>query len=355
MTPPPAAAPTPRVWSPRDRDELLELLRSRPGRLRLVGAGSRQRRAPAAGDAARVQLAGLATIVRLDGPDQTCTVDTGVRREHLDEALAPLGLELPCPGGGTLGGLFASDPIGAATHGGAAPRSLLLGVEGALADGTAFKAGARVVKSVAGFDVHKLLVGSAGRLFVATRLHLRLKPRPRAEQWFAQAPCSEPEALAQLARLRSDAVPPAALQLARDAAGRCRVRGRFAGRSSFVAAAMRRHGLVASAPCWRDHVELASGAECLAGIATAGSLPHLLATLGPTTPMLWHGGGRWEAAFATSAACDAALAALPALGVHAQLAIAPAARSGRATPVDAGHERVAERLRQALDPHGILV
>jgi FAD/FMN-containing dehydrogenase len=112
---------------PASATELQQLLQSRPGRVRLVGTGSRQTRLPEPAGATRVQLSRLDAIVRLDGPDQTCTVETGVPRPALDAALQPLGLELPCPGSGTIGGLFASDPIGAATAGGQSPRTLLLG------------------------------------------------------------------------------------------------------------------------------------------------------------------------------------------------------------------------------------
>ncbi|MBM3962518.1 MAG: FAD-binding oxidoreductase, partial [Planctomycetes bacterium] len=126
------------AFAPHSAAELADWLASRPGRVRLQGGGSRAHRAAPADGAQTVRLAGIAAIERLDAPDQTCSVDCGVRREELDAALAPHGLELPCPGGGTIGGLFAADPLGAAAHGGQSPRSLLLGVEGLLADGTAF-------------------------------------------------------------------------------------------------------------------------------------------------------------------------------------------------------------------------
>lgn len=341
--------------APRSAAELRELLGTRPGRVRLVGGGSRQDRLAAADDALHVRLDGLATIARLDAPDQTCSVDCGVRREELDAALAAVGLELPCPGNGTLGGLFASDALGAATHGGHSPRSLLLGLDALLADGTPFKSGARVVKSVAGFDVHKLFVGSRGRLFVATRLHLRLKPRPRAEQWFLQPDLEQAPALALLHALRALAVQPAALQLARDARGRFQVSGRLVGRASLVAATLREQALTACAPCWRDHLDLPAAGEVLTGLVLPSALPALLATMPHTAPFLWHGGGRFEAALATPTASDALLAAMRSLPVHGCVARGAEARRGLGTPLDPGHQRLVDGLQRALDPHGILV
>jgi glycolate oxidase FAD binding subunit len=343
------------AFAPKDAGELAALLAARPGRVRLTGSGSRARRAADAGDAHFVRLDGLATIDRLDAPDQTCSVDCGVRREALDAALAPHGLELPCPGGGTIGGLFAADPLGAASHGGLGPRSLLLGVEGVLADGTAFRSGARVVKSVAGYDVHKLLVGSAGRLYAATRLHLRLKPKPRAEAWFAREQLDLAEALALLQRLRAEPVAPAALQLRRDARGAA-VIGRIAGRAAFVRQQLAAHGLAEGACAWADHLDAPPGGEVLAGLARRSALAAIGAALPAGAQLLWHGGGRFEASAPDVAAADALLAAIAAAGAHAAVVeTTQPARRGRSTPIDPGAAHLDAALRQALDPHGILV
>ena len=150
------------------------------GPVRLAGTGSQQQLVPA--PAAKVRMVGVGSmnrILRLEVDDLTCTVEAGVRRDALDAALAENRLQLPCAGGGSVGGLFAADPHGPLGPGMHSPRSLLLGFEGMLAEGLSFKAGARVVKSVAGFDLQKLFVGSQGRLFAVTRLHLKLRPAPR--------------------------------------------------------------------------------------------------------------------------------------------------------------------------------
>jgi len=343
------------VETPRSAAELAALLGRRPGRVRLVGSGSRQARLPVPPEALRIALDGIAAIERLDAADRTCSVDCGVRREVLDAELGARGLELPCPGGGTLGGLFASDPIGAASPGGPCPRSLLLGVEAVLADGTRFRSGARVVKSVAGFDVHKLFVGSAGRLFAATRLHLRMAPAPRAAEWFERRGSDRDEALALLAALGARAVPPDRVQCERTPDGAFVVRGRFAGRASFVAASLREHGLTAGAPTWRDHLQPPTVGEVVAGMVTLGSLPGLLTVLPPGSPFLWHGGGRCEITMPDAAATDMLLAAMTAQRLHGHVVHAAPERRGLGTPIPPAHRRLDDGLRNALDPHGILV
>jgi FAD/FMN-containing dehydrogenase len=339
--------------TPRSELELAEVLRSRPGRVRLRGSGSRQDRVGDPAGAMHIDLRGLDSIDRLDAPDLTCSVGAGMERHVLDEALHDRGVELPCAGAGTLGGLFAHDPIGAVTIGGGAPRSLLLGLVGLLADGTPFKSGARVVKSVAGFDVHKLLIGSDGRLFAATKLHLRLRPRPRAEAWFRCADLELSRALALFTQLRNLAVPPAALHLARTGGG-CEVAGRITGRASHVATMLRTHDLTAGEPFTTWHV-LAGSGETVTGIVLPSRVVALLASVPANAPFVLHGGGRFELALASPAATDAFLAAAPDVPAQACIVGGDAVRRGRGTPLDPGQRRVVAGLKQALDPDDVLV
>jgi glycolate oxidase FAD binding subunit len=57
-------------------------------------------------------------------------------------------------------------------------RDYVIGVSAVDASGRMFKAGGRVVKNVAGYDLCKLLVGSLGTLAVITQLTLKLRPLP---------------------------------------------------------------------------------------------------------------------------------------------------------------------------------
>ena len=87
-------------------------------------------------------------------------------------------------------------------------RDLLLGVRFVQADGTLTWGGAKVVKSVTGYDVPKLLVGSLGTLGVIVEATLRLHPMPPATRsWRLGLPSREAAAafLAALARLAAPA------------------------------------------------------------------------------------------------------------------------------------------------------
>jgi glycolate oxidase FAD binding subunit len=127
---------------------------------------------------------GLSRIVEHVPADQVVVAEAGVPLEALQRALAAHGQRLaidpPSPGVATLGGIVASNAFGPlrARHG--SVRDLLIGVSFVLADGTAARAGGKVVKNVAGFDVAKLLTGSLGTLALVTTVTFRLHPLPEA-------------------------------------------------------------------------------------------------------------------------------------------------------------------------------
>ncbi len=114
--------------------------------------------------------------------DLTVAVRAGTRLGTLQRELAGAGQFLPVdppfPEKATIGGIMALGEPGFRRRPGARPRDLLLGFEAVLADGTPVKAGGRVVKNVAGYEVMKLFVGSQGTLAVMTRAFLRLRALP---------------------------------------------------------------------------------------------------------------------------------------------------------------------------------
>jgi len=129
-------------------------------------------------------------LCRLDGileyvpADMVATVQAGVRLDVLGRELGKHGQMLALdPYGGlsrTVGGVLASGASGPRRFRYGSGRDLLLGVRFVQADGTVTWGGSRVVKSVTGYDVPKLLVGSLGTLGVIVEATLRLHPVPTA-------------------------------------------------------------------------------------------------------------------------------------------------------------------------------
>jgi glycolate oxidase FAD binding subunit len=81
--------------------------------------------------------------------------------------------------GATVGGVVATGDSGPLRHRYGATRDLILGVTVAFSDGTTARAGGKVIKNVAGYDLAKLFTGSFGTLGLIVEVVVRLHPRPR--------------------------------------------------------------------------------------------------------------------------------------------------------------------------------
>jgi glycolate oxidase FAD binding subunit len=114
--------------------------------------------------------------------DQIVTVECGKRVADLQALLGShgqmLALDPPWAARATVGGIVATSAFGARRTRYGSVRDLIIGVSFVRADGTVARAGGKVVKNVAGFDLPKLLTGSLGTLgFIATAT-FRLHPLP---------------------------------------------------------------------------------------------------------------------------------------------------------------------------------
>jgi glycolate oxidase FAD binding subunit len=115
--------------------------------------------------------------------DLVVRVQGGTRLADLQAALAPadqwLALDPPEPGA-TVGGVVAANASGPRRLRYGTVRDLIIGITVVLADGTVAKAGGKVVKNVAGYDLAKLFCGSLGTLGMVAEATFRLHPRPAA-------------------------------------------------------------------------------------------------------------------------------------------------------------------------------
>jgi glycolate oxidase FAD binding subunit len=115
--------------------------------------------------------------------DLTLTAESGLPLATAQERLHSQGqfIALDPLYGGSLGGLVMTASAGSLRHRYGGVRDMVLGVEFVRSDGEKVKAGGRVVKNVAGYDLMKLLTGSHGSLGLITQVTLRLYPLP--ETW----------------------------------------------------------------------------------------------------------------------------------------------------------------------------
>jgi glycolate oxidase FAD binding subunit len=92
-----------------------------------------------------------------------------------------LGVDPPEEGAGaTVGGLVATNSSGPRRYRYGTIRDLIIGITVVLADGTVARAGGKVVKNVAGYDLSKLFTGSLGTLGFIAECNFRLHPKPEA-------------------------------------------------------------------------------------------------------------------------------------------------------------------------------
>jgi glycolate oxidase FAD binding subunit len=133
-------------------------------------------------EAPELSVSELDAIVEHNEGDLTAILQAGVPLATAREAFAEAGQMLaldPPDDGATIGGVIATGDSGPLRHRYGAPRDLVLGVQVALPDGSLARAGSKVIKNVAGYDLAKLMAGAFGTLGVMTEVSVRLHPAPR--------------------------------------------------------------------------------------------------------------------------------------------------------------------------------
>lgn len=113
--------------------------------------------------------------------DLTVTAEAGMKFSELQGILAKANQFLaidPVTPSATLGGIVATADTGSLRQRYGSVRDQLLGITFVRADGQVAKAGGRVVKNVAGYDLMKLFTGSYGTLGVISQVTFRVYPIP---------------------------------------------------------------------------------------------------------------------------------------------------------------------------------
>ena len=129
-----------------------------------------------------VSTARLKRILDHEPLDLVASTEAGVTLDAFNQKLNQGGqwlpLDPPDDGRATIGGVVATGVSGAQRCGYGQPRSFVIGMRVVLANGRTVKAGGRVVKNVAGYDLCKLFTGSFGTLGIICEVTFKLRPLP---------------------------------------------------------------------------------------------------------------------------------------------------------------------------------
>ena len=164
------------------------------------------------------------------------------------------------------------------------PRDLLIGITIVRADGTVARSGGKVVKNVAGYDLGKLLAGSAGTLALITEATFRLHPLPAARAYVTAEYVSARIACDAVAAAANSPLVASAVELSRpEPGGPIRIGVLLEGSEEGVAArAMRMAGLLGPAetsleppPWWRGAPD-AEGGTLIRVSCWVSALPTVL-------------------------------------------------------------------------------
>ena len=160
----------------------------------------------------------LGRVLEHAAGDLVVKAEAGARLADLQAALEPAGqwlaLDPPEPGA-TVGGVVAANASGPRRLRYGTVRDLIIGITVVLADGTMARAGGKVVKNVAGYDLAKLFCGSLGTLGLVAEATFRLHPRPAAAAVVALGVERPEQAGEAVRRLLRSTLEPSAIELTR--------------------------------------------------------------------------------------------------------------------------------------------
>ncbi len=229
---------------PKDEQQAAQVMdqaRRRGWKLLPVGQGSQLPHVRPDGEQFDVWLSTrrMQKVVLYEPGEATITVQPGVIWQYVQEAAAgnqqSLSPTFHPDQPRTVGGVIAAgfSAIDRPLRG--ALRHQVLGMRVLMADGTVAVTGGRLVKNVAGFDLHRLHTGGRGQLGVILEASLRLHNMPRETVVLGHAFDSVEAGVAAARRLHSARLPGSGLLLQMDESGACRLSCALQGSAGLIA------------------------------------------------------------------------------------------------------------------------
>lgn len=354
------------MLQPQSVDELQEMVRSH-ARLRPRGGGTKSALSKALDGIDTLDLSGLSGVVEYDPGEYTFTARAGTAVADVQARLDAHGQYLPfdppyLERGATLGGTVGSGLSGPGRYRFGGVRDFILGVS--LVDGTGrlVKAGGKVVKNAAGFDIPKLMVGSLGELGALVELTFKVFPKAEAHASVGSRFPTLDGAMEAHCRLYTARLDVASLDLAPGADGSATLWARMGGTADGLPARVDRvrtllgGGDVLEGPdearLWRDAREFAWSDpdwNLLKVPLSPGRLLHLEASLAEKKAIRRYSSGANVAWISTPEPPESWDTLLSALGLPGLVLIGPPTR----VRIGARKGHLLERrIEEVFDPDG---
>lgn len=197
------------VVKPASLAELAECVRSADTPFEIIGSGTKRGLGRPVQAARTLDMSGFSDVIIYEPEELILETGAGTRLADIEVLIAAKGQQLAfeppdysrvlgSAHSGSIGGLIACNLSGPRRIKAGAARDHILGIHGVTGMGDMFKAGARVVKNVTGYDMPKLLTGSYGTLAALSAIILKVLPRPETEETIVLEGLDDTQAIAHM-------------------------------------------------------------------------------------------------------------------------------------------------------------
>lgn len=181
------------LFKPRSQEELAGLVAAATEAFEIIGTGTKRALGRPAQTPHVLDLSKFSAVKAYEADELILDVGAGAKLSDIEKLIAAkqqyLAFDPPnyskllgSKHSGTMGGLLACNLSGPRRIKAGATRDHVLGFTAVSGRGEIFKAGARVVKNVTGYDMPKLMAGSYGTLAAITSVIFKVLPKPESEE-----------------------------------------------------------------------------------------------------------------------------------------------------------------------------
>jgi glycolate oxidase FAD binding subunit len=181
------------IVKPASETELAEIVASATGPFEIIGTGTKRGLGRPVQAAATLDMSAFSGLAIYEPEELILETGPGARLSDIEAMIDRQGQQLAfeppdysrllgSAHSGTIGGLVSCNLSGPRRLKAGAARDHVMGIRGVSGRGEVFKAGARVVKNVTGYDLPKLMTGSYGTLAALTSIILKVLPKPETEE-----------------------------------------------------------------------------------------------------------------------------------------------------------------------------